>query len=101
MKKTLLAAVTACSVVPIVGGASAEDLATAIFAGGCFWCVESDFDAIPGVVETVSGYTGGILRNPTYKQVTAGGTGHLEAVQITYDPAQVSDNIADRPDAAR
>ncbi len=67
-----------------------ETLATAIFAGGCFWCVESDFDAIPGVVATVSGYTGGISPNPTYKQVTAGGTGHYEAVRITYDPSKVS-----------
>ena len=65
-------------------------LATAIFAGGCFWCVESDFDPIPGVVATVSGYTGGMVPNPTYKKVTAGGTGHYEAVRITYDPAMVS-----------
>lgn len=63
---------------------------TAIFAGGCFWCVESDFDKIPGVIETVSGYTGGRTLNPTYKEVSAGGTGHAEVVQITYDPAKVS-----------
>lgn len=62
----------------------------AIFAGGCFWCVESDFDTVPGVVSTVSGYTGGTVKNPTYKKVTAGGTGHLEAVKITYDPKKVS-----------
>jgi peptide-methionine (S)-S-oxide reductase len=65
-------------------------LATAVFAGGCFWCVESDFDPIPGVVATVSGYTGGMVADPTYKQVSAGGTGHYEAVRITYDPARVS-----------
>jgi peptide-methionine (S)-S-oxide reductase len=68
----------------------AQQLETAIFAGGCFWCVESDFDQIPGVVSTTSGYTGGSLENPTYKQVTAGGTGHIEAVEIAFDPSRVS-----------
>lgn len=63
---------------------------TAIFAGGCFWCVESDFDKVPGVLSTVSGYTGGHVKNPEYKQVSNGGTGHVEAVQITYDPKVVS-----------
>ena len=57
---------------------------------GCFWCVESDFDTVPGVVETISGYTGGTLDNPTYQQVVAGGSGHLEAVQIKYDPGKIS-----------
>ena len=70
--------------------ASAQNLEKAIFAGGCFWCVESDFDKVPGVVSTTSGYTGGRTRNPTYKQVTYGDTGHYEAVEITYDPAKVS-----------
>ena len=65
-----------------------EEVAT--FAGGCFWCVESDFDKVPGVVRTISGYTGGLLKNPTYKQVSAGGTGHREAVQIFYDSKKVS-----------
>ena len=63
---------------------------TAIFAGGCFWCVEADFDAIPGVVKTVSGYTGGHTQNPTYAETSAGGTGHAESVQITFDPAKIS-----------
>ncbi|MEX3011674.1 peptide-methionine (S)-S-oxide reductase MsrA [Hoeflea sp. TYP-13] len=63
---------------------------TAIFAGGCFWCVESDFDHVPGVVETVSGYTGGHLDNPTYRDVVSETTGHREAVKITYDPKKVS-----------
>jgi peptide-methionine (S)-S-oxide reductase len=63
--------------------------AEAIFAGGCFWCTESDFDKVPGVLSTVSGYTGGHLVQPTYEQVTAGGTGHFEAVQIRYDPDTV------------
>ncbi len=71
-------------------GAQAQELETAIFAGGCFWCVEADFDKVPGVVETVSGYTGGAVEDPTYEAVSAGGTGHREAVQITYDPDQVT-----------
>ncbi len=62
----------------------------AIFAGGCFWCVESDFDKVPGVIETVSGYMGGQVLNPTYQQVSAGGTGHTEVVRIKFDPKQVS-----------
>jgi peptide-methionine (S)-S-oxide reductase len=68
----------------------AQELKTFTVAGGCFWCVESDFDTVPGVVETISGYTGGTLDNPTYRQVTAGGTGHREAVRITYDPSEIS-----------
>jgi peptide-methionine (S)-S-oxide reductase len=60
--------------------------ATAILAGGCFWCVEADFEKVDGVIEAVSGYTGGDVANPTYKQVTRGGTGHYEAVEIVYDP---------------
>lgn len=70
--------------------AQTQQTEAAIFAGGCFWCVESDFDKVPGVVATVSGYTGGRVENPTYKQVSAGGTGHREAVEITYDPSKVS-----------
>ena len=65
-------------------------VATAVFAGGCFWCVEADFDKVEGVLETVSGYTGGTLEKPTYKDVTRGGAGHYEAVKVTYDPAKVS-----------
>jgi peptide-methionine (S)-S-oxide reductase len=71
-------------------------VATAVFAGGCFWCVEADFDKVDGVIETISGYTGGTVENPTYKQVTRGGTGHYEAVKVTYDPAKVSyEQLAD------
>lgn len=70
--------------------ATTAPLESAIFAGGCFWCVESDFDKVEGVVETISGYTGGNKANPTYKQVTFGDTGHYEAVKVTYDPAKVS-----------
>lgn len=64
--------------------------ATAIFAGGCFWCVESDFDKVPGVLSTTSGYTGGHTANPSYEQVSGHGTGHAEAVKIVFDPAKVS-----------
>lgn len=73
-----------------VNATSAKTQEVAIFAGGCFWCVESDFDSVPGVLETVSGYTGSAFKNPTYRTVSAGGTGHLEAVKITFDPAKVS-----------
>jgi peptide-methionine (S)-S-oxide reductase len=65
-------------------------LALATFAGGCFWCMEPPFDKLDGVVSTTSGYIGGHLDNPSYKQVSAGGTGHAEAVQIAYDPAKIS-----------
>ena len=62
----------------------------AVFAGGCFWCTESDFDKVPGVLATVSGYIAGKASTANYAQVSAGGTGHAEAVEITYDPAKVS-----------
>ncbi|KCZ49985.1 hypothetical protein HY17_02435 [Hyphomonas sp. CY54-11-8] len=68
----------------------AKRLSTAVFAGGCFWCVEADFDKVDGVVSTVSGYTGGTVVNPTYKQVSHEKTGHYEAVKVTYDPDKVS-----------
>jgi peptide methionine sulfoxide reductase msrA/msrB len=63
---------------------------TATFAGGCFWCTEADFEKIPGVVKVISGYTGGLKDNPTYEEVSAGKTGHVEAVQVYYDPAKIT-----------
>ncbi len=77
------------------GGSDTKPTATgqravATFAGGCFWCTESDFEKVPGVIDAVSGYTGGEVENPTYQQVAGGGTDHLEAVQVHYDPSVIS-----------
>ncbi|MBE9221234.1 peptide-methionine (S)-S-oxide reductase MsrA [Cyanobacterium stanieri LEGE 03274] len=70
--------------------AQAENITKATFAGGCFWCMEEPFDQLDGVISTTSGYTGGRVANPTYKQVSAGNTGHAESVQIEYDSDKVS-----------
>jgi peptide-methionine (S)-S-oxide reductase len=70
--------------------ASTKGMATATFAGGCFWCMEPPFDKLDGVHATISGYTGGETVDPTYKEVSAGRTGHTEAVQIHYDPSKIS-----------
>lgn len=69
---------------------SADRTATAIFAGGCFWCTESDFEKLDGVTDAISGYTGGHVANPSYEQVSAGGTGHAESVKVVYDPTVVT-----------
>ena len=99
IRRILLAAalaVAACGQGPSATDAQAQTKArparteTAIFAGGCFWCTEADFEHVPGVVEAVSGYTGGRTARPAYEQVSAGGTGHYEAVLVRYDPARVS-----------
>jgi peptide-methionine (S)-S-oxide reductase len=88
MKKTILGLAAALALVLPIRAHAAE--ATAIFAGGCFWCVEEAFDAVDGVLATTSGYIGGMRPRPTYEQVSAGGTGHAEAVQVVYDPAKVT-----------
>jgi len=71
-------------------GADGRKLEKATFAGGCFWCMEEALDKVDGVVSTTSGYTGGRTKNPTYEDVSAGGTGHAEAVEILYDPTKVT-----------
>jgi peptide-methionine (S)-S-oxide reductase len=75
---------------PAAPAAGAAALERATFAGGCFWCMEAPFDELEGVASTTSGYTGGRVEDPTYEQVSAGGTGHAEAVQVLYDPERVS-----------
>jgi peptide-methionine (S)-S-oxide reductase len=70
--------------------AAAASTAEATFAGGCFWCMETPFENLPGVISTTVGYTGGKTKDPTYEQVSAGGSGHAEAVQIVYDPQKIS-----------
>ena len=87
----LLASTAACAApdnTPAAPPASGK--ATAIFAGGCFWCIEADFEKLPGVIAAESGYTGGKEANPTYEQVSDHRTGHTEAVRLTYDPSKVS-----------
>ena len=93
--RTVYASVAAvlCALAPMSQPAAAETAPkteTAVLAGGCFWCVEADFDKLRGVLSTTSGYTGGTLANPTYEQVSHKGTGHAEAVKIVFDPAQIS-----------
>jgi peptide-methionine (S)-S-oxide reductase len=92
-----IAAVATIAVAAFITGARAAtppattaQEGVAIFAGGCFWCMERPFEDLPGVVEVVSGFTGGHQKDPTYDQVSAGGTGHAEAVRIVYDPAKIT-----------
>ncbi len=75
---------------PAAPAVATDKLDTAIFASGCFWCTESDFDKVDGVVETISGYTGGKTKNPTYEAVGSGTTGHTEALLVKFDPSKVS-----------
>ena len=98
MRKVLIPLV-ALLTVACSGGSEAQvqqsvpagtQLKTAIFGGGCFWCVEEAFDKAEGVVSTTSGYTGGRVANPTYEQVSSGGTGHVEVVQVVYDPSKIN-----------
>jgi len=95
----IIAMFSLATAVTVPGAVNAEEMTmdqknkgyeTATFAGGCFWCMEPPFDKLDGVISTTSGYIGGQEENPTYKQVSAGKTGHAEAVQITYDPLKVS-----------
>ena len=97
MPRLLLALVFALATMGLTRAAEMAKLpqpgpgeALATFAGGCFWCVESDFDHVPGVISTTSGYTGGKSANPTYHEVSAGGTGHAESVEVIYDPKKVT-----------
>jgi peptide-methionine (S)-S-oxide reductase len=85
---TLLATALLVTSLSIFAADTKTEIAT--FAGGCFWCMEPPFDKIDGVISTTSGYTGGHQSSPTYKQVSAGSTGHTEAIQLEYDPAKVS-----------
>jgi peptide-methionine (S)-S-oxide reductase len=97
MKRIILtAAIVAAAIAlaprarPTFAQASDARYEKATFAGGCFWCMEPPFDELPGVVSTTSGYTGGQKKNPTYEEVSAGGTGHAESVEIVFDPAKVT-----------
>mgnify|MGYP005749000099 CR=1 FL=1 len=91
MKRLILAAMIGIAFSAGLAAAPARaDEAVAIFAGGCFWCMEPPYDKTEGVISTTSGYTGGHVPNPSYKDVSAGTTGHIEAVKIVYDPAKVS-----------
>ena len=84
-----LAKIMLACCIAVSPAALAAETATAIFAGGCFWCIEADFEKLDGVIDVESGYIGGSTANPTYKQVSAGGTGHAEAVRVRYDPRRV------------
>jgi methionine-S-sulfoxide reductase len=92
MKTTMIVLIAAVAVAIATASSADEKKKTAIatFAGGCFWCMEPPYDDIKGVKRTTSGYTGGTTQNPTYEEVSSGKTGHAEAVQIEYDPAQVT-----------
>jgi peptide methionine sulfoxide reductase msrA/msrB len=90
MSSKFLVTLLIWSLILSMSNASEEKLARATFAGGCFWCVESTFSKIPGVKQVISGYIGGRTTNPTYEEVSTGTTGHIEAIEITYDPQVIS-----------
>jgi len=85
-----IAVLVAAVFLPTPVSAGESETAYATFAGGCFWCMEADFEELEGVISVTSGYTGGDVVNPAYEQVSAGGTGHAEAVRVVYDPAIIS-----------
>ncbi len=90
MKRLFVAMASLLAGLGLAAAQPSPKTAVATFAGGCFWCTEADFDKVAGVVSTTSGYTGGTVANATYQQVVGGTTGHAEAVEIVYDPQQVS-----------
>jgi peptide-methionine (S)-S-oxide reductase len=90
MRQALLAALTVAALGAVAVNPSQAAQKTAVFAGGCFWSMEKAFDEVPGVTQTISGFSGGSVPNPTYREVVRGGTGHVEAVQVTYDDQRVS-----------
>lgn len=90
MKSRFAIALVFCLASSALALAAPPKRATAIFAGGCFWCEETAFEGVPGVVAVISGYTGGHVANPTYEQVGSGETGHAESVQVIYDPEKIS-----------
>jgi peptide-methionine (S)-S-oxide reductase len=89
-RRVLLALAVGVSAATFSWAASPPERATAILAGGCFWCEETAFEGVEGVQSVTSGYTGGQTKNPTYEQVSSGGTGHAESVEVVYDPAKIS-----------
>ena len=89
VSRTLFAAILAAHVLAALAQ-QPVGRAVATFGGGCFWCMEPPYDALPGVISTTSGYMGGSKKNPTYEDVTSGATGHAEVVQVVYDPTKVS-----------
>lgn len=90
MKRIRILLLVMVTAMTMVSSAEAEERETATFAGGCFWCMEHPFDELPGVIATTSGYTGGHRDNPSYEEVSAGATGHTEAIQIVFNPALIS-----------
>jgi len=90
MKFLKLITLFICSYLFLWPSTFAAETETATFASGCFWCSQSDFDKVKGIIKTTVGYTGGPLLNPTYEQVSNGGTGHYESIQVVFDPKQIS-----------
>jgi peptide-methionine (S)-S-oxide reductase len=91
MKAVILGTLALPLAIALAGTVTAAGaMEKATFAGGCFWCMEHPFDALPGVLSVTAGYTGGQKKNPTYQEVSAGGTGHAEAVQVVYDPSKIT-----------